>query len=68
MTSEIIICPNCRLEKELYYNTQDDVVHQTKCKCYRFFNIDEALDTLGGMYAKDLPSNNQVSVSAKTDK
>ena len=68
MTSELLICPNCKMEKELYYNDKDDVVHQTKCKCYRFFNIDEALDTLGGMYAKDLPSSDKISITTKTGK
>lgn len=68
MISEIIRCSECGQEKELYYDDIFDVVHQTKCKCYRFANIDEALETLRREYAKDLPGNNKISVSAKADK
>jgi uncharacterized protein YbaR (Trm112 family) len=46
MESEIIICPECKSEYELtYFN--DEVIHQTKCKCKpTILSLDEVFKIL----------------------
>lgn len=35
MQSEILKCPKCSQEYDLYYDENDEVVAQTKCKCVK---------------------------------
>lgn len=37
MSSEILICPNCRTEYELQssFKNDEEIVSQTRCKCTR---------------------------------
>jgi len=72
MTSEIILCPKCKTEKELLY-FDEVVVSESSCKCFKNSSLKVALKkafyTLDKeFYAKDLSSINQVSIPIKTRK
>ena len=42
--SEIIICPTCRKEKELKYDSYDCLISEEKCRCSAKFKTQKPLD------------------------
>jgi len=68
MQSEILKCPKCSQEYDLYYDENDEVVAQTKCKCIRprIKIIDEFIKRMKD--EKHFSSSRKVSKSAKANK
>lgn len=61
MQSEIIRCPICKTEYDLLYDKNDEVWHQTNCRCnYQnktIKKLDAALKQLEDYYEKLISKN-----------
>lgn len=54
MTSEVILCPKCKHEKEYYYDSDETCVYATTCPCEIKAHKDKKLDQAFAKLAIDL--------------